>query len=470
MDLIKNVQVEAIIGPATSMQANFVIKLGEKAQVPIISFSASSPSLSSIHSPYFFRATRSDSAQVNAISAIVQAFGWRKAVPIYIDNEYGLGIIPYLTDSLQAVDTQVPYRSAIAPFATDDQILEELLKLKAMQTRVFIVHVSPSLGSKLFTKAKEVGMMGEGYVWIITDGMADFLNSLDYFVIESMQGVLGVKPYVPRSKRVENFRVQWKRKFQHENPDLVDADLNIYGLWAYDAAVALAMAIERVATNINFGFGKGNISGNSTDLETLGVSQLGPSLRQALSNTKFRGLTGDFLFINGQLKSSAFQIINVDGDGVRRVGFWVPGIGLVRRLKTSGANASKNSSADNNSSTLATIIWPGDTASIPRGWEIPADGKKLRIGVPVKEGFTRFVNVTRYPGTNKLKVEGYCIDLFDAVVAELPYAMNYEYIPFVNSDDKSAGTYNDLIYQVFLGVNRFFLKFLFISLVTVLNI
>lgn len=88
----------------------------------------------------------------------------------------------------------------------------------------------------------------------------------------------------------------------------------------------------------------------------------------------------------------------------------------------------------------------------------------------MKEGFTRFVNVTRYPGTNKLKVEGYCIDLFDAVVAELPYAMNYEYIPFVNSDDKSAGTYNDLIYQVFLGVNRFFLKFLFISLVTVLNI
>ncbi|KAF2300835.1 hypothetical protein GH714_017699 [Hevea brasiliensis] len=397
------------------MQANFVIKLGEKAQVPIISFSASSPSLASIRSPYFFRATLSDSAQVNAISAIVQAFGWREAVPVYIDNEYGVGIMPYLTDSLQAVDTKVLYQSAISPFATDDQILEELCKLKAMQTRVFIVHVSPHLGSRLFTKAKEEGMMGKCYDWLMTYRMADFLNSMVYFVIESMQGVLGVKPYVPRSKRVKNFRVQWKKKFHHDHPDLIDAELNIYGLWAYDATIALAMAVERVAGTMNFGFQKRNISSSSTNLETLGVSQIGPSLRQALSNTNCRGITGDFLLINGHLKSSAFQMVNVVGDGARRVGFWLPGKGLVKRLKTTTANTSKNYSA-NNSTTLTTIIWPGDTASIPKGWEIPTDGKKLRIGVPVKEGFTQFANVTRYPDVN------------------------------------SAGTYNELIHHVSLGI------------------
>ncbi|KAJ9190549.1 hypothetical protein P3X46_001736 [Hevea brasiliensis] len=439
LDLIKNVKIEATIGPVTSMQANFVIKLGEKAQVPIISFSASSPSLASIRSPYFFRATLSDSAQVNAISAIVQAFGWREAVPVYIDNEYGVGIMPYLTDSLQAVDTKVLYQSAISPFATDDQILEELCKLKAMQTRVFIVHVSPHLGSRLFTKAKEEGMMGKCYDWLMTYRMADFLNSMVYFVIESMQGVLGVKPYVPRSKRVKNFRVQWKKKFHHDHPDLIDAELNIYGLWAYDATIALAMAVERVAGTMNFGFQKRNISSSSTNLETLGVSQIGPSLRQALSNTNCRGITGDFLLINGHLKSSAFQMVNVVGDGARRVGFWLPGKGLVKRLKTTTANTSKNYSA-NNSTTLTTIIWPGDTASIPKGWEIPTDGKKLRIGVPVKEGFTQFANVTRYP------------DLFDAVVAELPYAVTYEYVPFANPDVNSAGTYNELIHHVSLGI------------------
>ncbi|KAL7189342.1 hypothetical protein ACSBR1_039060 [Camellia fascicularis] len=76
------------------MQANFLIDLGDKAQVPIISFSTTGPSLSSIWSPYFVRAAQNNSIQVKAISAIVQAFGWREVAPIYVNNEFGKGIIP----------------------------------------------------------------------------------------------------------------------------------------------------------------------------------------------------------------------------------------------------------------------------------------------------------------------------------------------------------------------------------------
>ena len=68
------------------MQANFIINLGEKAQVPIIAFSATSPSLTSLQRPYFFQAAQNSSSQVKAVSAIVQAYEWREVVPIYIDN------------------------------------------------------------------------------------------------------------------------------------------------------------------------------------------------------------------------------------------------------------------------------------------------------------------------------------------------------------------------------------------------
>ncbi|KAA8525699.1 hypothetical protein F0562_007554 [Nyssa sinensis] len=265
LDLLRDVQVEAIIGPATSTQADFVINLGGEAQVPIISFSATSPSLSSIRSPYFIRATHNDSSQVKAISAIIQAYGWREVVSIYVDNELGEGIFPFLSDALQEIDTRIPNRSIISPSATDDQIATELYKLMTMQTRVFIVHMLPSLSSKLFTKAKEVGMMSEGYVWIITYGITDLLSSLDASIIDSMQGVLGVKPHVPRTKEHENFRVRWKRKFQQDNPTELSAELNIFGLWAYDAATALAMPIEKVGATSIGGYGKANISGNSTD-------------------------------------------------------------------------------------------------------------------------------------------------------------------------------------------------------------
>ena len=106
-----------------------------------------------------------------------------------------------------------------------------------MQTRVFIVHMYPSLGTRLFTKAKEIGMMSEGYVWIMTDGMtADLLSSPNPSVTETIQGVLGVKPYVPSTKELQDFRVRWKRKFEQDNPYIIDAELNIYGLQGYDAA------------------------------------------------------------------------------------------------------------------------------------------------------------------------------------------------------------------------------------------
>ncbi|KAL7187160.1 hypothetical protein ACSBR1_037264 [Camellia fascicularis] len=444
LDLLKNVEVQAIIGPETSMQADFVIDLGDKAQVPIISFSATSPSLSSIWSPYFVRAAQNDSSQVKAISAIVQAFGWREVVPIYVNNEFGKGIIPYLTDALQDINTRVPYRSVISPLATDDQIIEELYKLMTMQTRVFIVHMNPTLASRLFIKVKEVGMLSEGYVWIITNAVTNELISMDPSIIDSMEGVLGVKTYVARTKQLQDFTSRWRRKYQQDNPTALNAQLNVFGLWAYDAATALAIAVEQASVTHN-GFQKANISGNSTtDLETFGVSQNGPKLLQAVLNTTFRGLNGDFHIVDGQLQSSAYQIINVIGNGGRGIGFWTAENGIVRDLNVKCTNSTSNAN-------LGSIIWPGDTTSPPKGWMIPTNGKKLMIWVPVKEGFSEFVKVTPNPGTNTATVTGYCIDVFDAVMAALPYAVPYEYVPFGAPDGKSNWTYDDMVYQVYLG-------------------
>ncbi|XWS26125.1 hypothetical protein CRYUN_Cryun26dG0004100 [Craigia yunnanensis] len=444
LDLIKNVEVQAIIGPRTSMQANFVINMGNKSQVPIISFSATSPSLTSLQSSYFFLAAQSGSFQAKAISAIVQDFGWREAVPIYVDNQFGESLIPYLTDALQEINTRVPYLSVIPDSATDLQIAEELHKLMTMQTRVFIVHMTMSLGSRILAKAKEIGMMSEGYVWIMTDSMTTLWRSIDASgTIDSLQGILGVRSYVPKSQKLENFKVLWKRKFQQDNPDTINAELNIFGLWAYDATFALAMAIEKTGT-ANLRFDKTDISGSGTaDLDILGVSQNGPRLIQELSSIKFSGLTGDFHFVNGQLQSSVFQIVNVNGNG--EVGFWTPKNGLVRKLHLTNTNSTSKPK-------LGPIIWPGDTTLVPRGWEIPTNGTKLRIGVPVKDGFTEFLEVVRDPISQKaITIKGFCIDVFDAVMAKMPYAVPYEYVPFATPDGKASGSYNDLIDQVFYG-------------------
>ncbi|KAL3745668.1 hypothetical protein ACJRO7_014741 [Eucalyptus globulus] len=444
LDLIKNKQVQAIIGPQGSAQADFLIHLGNKLHVPIISFSATSPSLSSIRSPYFIRAAQNDSSQVNAISAVVKAFGWREAVLVYIDNEFAEGIIPSLTDALEMVDTRVPYRSLIHPLATDDQILRELYKLMTMQTRVFIVHMLPTLGYRLFAKVKEVGMMSEGYVWIMTNGITDLWRSVDSSVVaNSMQGVLGIKTHVPSTQNLHDFMLRWKMKFQQDNPSILNPILNIFGYWAYDAAWALAMAVEEMGA-ANFTFQTLNASTDVIDVDTIRVSQNGQKLLQNLANMTFVGLTGYFSLVNGQRESSVFQIVNINGNAARGIGFWTLENGLLRDLNS--FNRSKYSTFKSN---LGPIIWPGDSTSIPKGWEIPVNGKRLRILVPVKEGFNQFVKVTRDPSTNTSLVTGYCIDIFQAVIEKLPYAVPYDFFPFALPNGSSAGSYNDMIDQVF---------------------
>ncbi|KAI4335461.1 hypothetical protein L6164_014105 [Bauhinia variegata] len=100
-DLIKNEKVHAIIGPQRSGQAKFIIELGSKSQVPIISFSATSPSLSPTGSRFFIRTAQDDCSQIKAIAAIVETYGWREIVLIYEDTEYGNGLIPYLNGALR---------------------------------------------------------------------------------------------------------------------------------------------------------------------------------------------------------------------------------------------------------------------------------------------------------------------------------------------------------------------------------
>ncbi|KAJ8634672.1 hypothetical protein MRB53_008939 [Persea americana] len=296
---------------------------------------------------------------------MVKAFGWREVVQICGETPYKNGVIPDLTDALQEVDAIVPYRSVISHMMTDHQIGQELHKLETMQTRVFVVHLSPSLSTRLFFKADEIGMMSEGYVWIITYGLANLLDSMNSSVIQSMQGVLGVKPYYPISKELDIFTERWKMNFLNENPNSDRVELNIFGLWAYDTTWALAKAVEKVKQI------------------RLGVSEMGPRLRDAILKTNFRGFVG------------------------------------------------------------------GESLSVPKGWAMPTSGKKLKIGVPKKYGFTEFVNVRHDPQTKKPIVTGYSIDVFKATIKQLPYAVDYEFVPFEYGDGKQPRDYNELIDQVY---------------------
>ncbi|CAN6539666.1 unnamed protein product [Malus baccata var. baccata] len=275
----------------------------------------------------------------------------------------------------------------------------------------------------------------------MTNGMTNgFISSSSSVDIDDMQGVLGIKTYVPITKELESFRARWQSKFQQDTPTIPSVKLDVFGLWAYDAAWALAMAAEKVGTT-NFRFQKINDSGNSTSSERLEVSQSGTELVRELSGTRFQGLSGDFSLINKQLQSSTFQVVNVNDNGERGIGYWTPKNGLVRNIK-SDKNTSRHSTSN---ASLGPIIWPGDTTSVPRGWQISANGT-LRIRVPVTGAYDELVSVKHDPSTNTTNISGYCIDVFTAVIEVLPYSVPYEFHPFTRHDGTRA-SYNYLLNQ-----------------------
>ncbi|KAL1539479.1 glutamate receptor 2.7-like [Salvia divinorum] len=390
IELLKNTQVMAILGPQRSVQADFVIDIGDKVRVPVISPSTS-PTLSSKESQYFIRSAWCSSSQAKAIAAIVKAFGWKEVTLVYEDNNYGTS---------------------------------------STTTRVFVVVMLPNLASRFFQMAEEVGMVAEGYAWIISDVLTSLLDSVDSETIEAMQGILGVRPYIPRSPELSRFTKRWRRRFHEENPEMDRTELNVFGLWAYDSTTALADAVERVGV-ASPRFKKPMQRWNLTDLEAIGISISDPSLVHLIRNYKSKW---------GQLQPSVFEIVNVVGAGANRVGFWTERYGISQKLQVDDPKAVYSTKKDD----LGGVVWPGRGVLVPKGWEVSTNGTKLKVGVTNKSGFPEFTRVERDSETNAVEATGFCIDVFKQVMESLPYGVPYEFIPMDFLDHVSTGDYSDI--------------------------
>ncbi|TVU12247.1 hypothetical protein EJB05_45882, partial [Eragrostis curvula] len=447
VDLINNEKVSVIIGPQSTLQAEFVTYLANKTNIPAISFSATGDSITQYHVPYFLRACVKDSFQSASIAAFVKAHGWKNVVIVYEDNIYGVGILPSIIDALQDVDTHVIYRSAIPAASPNYLIDEELYKLMTMQTRVFIVHMLPARASRLFARALAVGMMTEGCVWIVTDNIGIVLDVLPQHTTETMQGVVGFRPYVAKSARIVDFMAQFVTRFRakyHQYPDARMIKPTVFQYWAYDVAWAVATAAEKVKRSKlpNIGFQTPEYVGKNL-VDGLLTSPAGPTLLSSISEANFYGLSGNFRLVDRHLQVPIYEVVNVIGEKARGIGFWSPDCGLMKNMNLSTSQGQVKSCISSGE-VLKPVIWPGDSTTVPKGWDFPVNAKVLRIGVPVRREFKFFVDVETNPDTNGSSVSGFSIDIFEAAAKTLPYALRYEYIPY-----DCANSYDQLIMQVF---------------------
>ncbi|CAN6196019.1 unnamed protein product [Urochloa humidicola] len=429
VDLLKNVGVQAIVGPQTSTQAKFLAELGNKTSVPIISFSADSPSRTSSQTSYFIRMAWNDSSQAEAIASLIQKFNWREVVPVIEDDDSNTRFIPDLVGALRHVGTRVSYKCKIHSSAGDDEIKGAISCLKGNWTSVFVVRMSYQLALKFFRLAKDEGMMGQGFVWITAYGLTDIFDVVGSPALDVMNGVVGVEPYIEDTDRLRDFKQRWHEKYRKKNPGTKLNGPILSGLYAYDTAWALALAAEK-ARFLDTDFMPSETNNGPTDLERISTTKASEKLHDAFLKTSFPGMTGTFDIQDFKLLSTTYKIINVVGQNRKVVGFWTPGLNISGNLKTKD--------------DLYTIIWPGGSDKVPRGWLLPAN-KTLKIGVPFKPGFGNFIQFENGKAT------GFCARVFEEVIRALPYEVPIRYEEFGDGKGESNGTYDSLVYKVYLN-------------------
>ncbi|KAK6922493.1 Receptor, ligand binding region [Dillenia turbinata] len=438
----------AIIGPQSSVMSHVISHIANELKVPLLSFAATDPMLSSLQYPFFVRTTQSDLFQMAAIAEIIDYYEWREVIAVFIDDDYGRNGIAALGDKLAERRCRIAFKAPMNPKASRNDIMNVLIKVAVTESRILVLHTYANWGLEVLGVANHLGMMGSGYVWIATNWVSTILDTNSPFPQEKldlMQGIITLRMHTPDSQLKRDFTSRWSNLTGQRR----HMGLSTYGLYAYDSVWVLARALASFFNqggNVSFSnYSKSNgMHGRTLNLEAMSVFNGGKMLLDNILHVNTSGVTGSLQFTpDGSLIHPSYEIINVIGTG-RRIGYWsnysglsvMPPEMLYRKLPNRSRSSQK----------LSPVIWPGDTTLKPRGWVFPNDGGQLRIGVPNRVSYREFIT---YVNTSDM-FKGYCIDVFTAALNYLPYAVPYKLMPFGDGINNPSCT--ELVRLITTGV------------------
>ncbi|KAK7311069.1 hypothetical protein RJT34_08962 [Clitoria ternatea] len=439
-DLLNSKEVQVVIGTKLDAATLFQDVDETSKDVPIISLaSTASPEITPIPLPHFIQMSNDVTLHMQCIASIIQHFNWRKVTAIYEHNNGFTShseILTTLSYSLRffnaEIDDHVAFPSMNYLLNPLENIEKELARLKNKSNRVFLfIQSSLEFATLLFEKAKQMGMMGKGSVWIITDDVATHLDSLDSSVTFNMQGVLGCKTnFMEMSQKFKKFKFMFRRKFGLEYPEEENFQPSIFALRAYDAIWTIAHALKKS-------------QGNFTSQE----------LSQNVLLSNHEGLSGKISFKDRKLmESPIFKIINVVGRSYKELGYWSVVSGFTENLVKHDGMKIITSTTVSGRVLLGSVNWPGGLKTVPKGWIYnSSEGRPLKIGVPAIDPCPQFVSVSHDERLNKTQFKGFSINVFETVVKLLPYHLPFTLVPFYGSYDQIVEQVNNKVLDAAVG-------------------
>ncbi|CAJ1972693.1 unnamed protein product [Sphenostylis stenocarpa] len=436
-DLANSKQVQVVVGTKLDAATLFHSIDENSKDFPIISLtSTASPEMTSIPLPHFIQMGHDVTLHMHCIASIVHQFHWRKVTAIYEHNNLFAShseILTRLSHSLRLVNAEIDHHVAFPSMTLlsnpTESIEQELTRLKNKSNRVFLlIQSSLEFATLLFEKAKQMGMMEKGSVWVIADDVANHLDSFDSSVTFNMQGVIGCKTnFMELSQTFKSFKLMYRRKFGLEYPEEENSQPSVFALRAYDAVWTIANALE-------------NSQGNF-------------SLSEKILSSDHEGLSGKIRFKGRMLlEPPTFMIVNVIGKGYKELAYWSMESGLSENLVEHEVVNTTATSAGSARVLLSSVDWPGGLKTVPKGWVYNStEGKPLKIGVPAVDPCPQFVNVSHDKRLNETKFTGFSINVFETVVQRLPYHLPFVFVPFYGSYDQIVEQVNNKYLDAAVG-------------------
>ena len=200
--------VSAVVGTGTSSTSTLVANLLQVADIPLVSYAATSDKLSNTKEfPTFFRTVPPDRFQSKAMVDIAKHFNWSYVAAIGTDETYGRSGIEFFKSHAKprgiCVETEKYFPHEANSGQKEIQNIIAELKNKEKKARVIILYCNKINARKVMREAATQGLVGR--TWIASEAWVNdnVFEGLSHNVSSVVKGLLGVS--FPKT-RVNSFK------------------------------------------------------------------------------------------------------------------------------------------------------------------------------------------------------------------------------------------------------------------------
>ena len=241
--LINSDNVKVIMGAWGSSPTLAVLPVTEKAGVPLVVETASSPKVTNSGYKYVFRITPTSDQEAAAVQDdLITKVGIKKAAIIAVNNDWGKGGATAYTNVLNAKGAQVVDTEFVADDATD--FYPQLTKVKQSGADTIIINSEVSQIALIVKQIRELNMQQK----IVTAGGSNFSDAVLNLAKGAAEGMYSVQQNVvwipdmtPNKDLAQKYVDAW-------NADKRPHDGILEAAKGFDGIYTIAEAIKKAGT------------------------------------------------------------------------------------------------------------------------------------------------------------------------------------------------------------------------------